>query len=445
MYKVGDIIDGSYTVTGICSDTGGMGAVVFVQALVSQPFPLVLKYCRETADEYVKRFRRETRLLTSYAGNGKVVNVVASNPDHDPPYVVMKYYQDGDLAKAAPQIRASYQALENVILLMIDALQELHSRGHFHRDIKPQNFLLDGPNIVVSDFGLTTEVGSETAFTRSSAYWGTFGYIPPEFLNGGFKNADASGDIFMLGKTIFNVATGRDALYIIQGDLPAPLYHVIDRCCSLNKLQRYQSLADLRQSVVAAFDVILNRGGGLGRVKQLLSAIEDRIQREQRYDPIQIGEFVEQLALLEAQDKIRICMELPSSLFSVLSQAPVQRYSEDFLASYEEMVDGQSYGWSYAETIASRMKVIFSSPDASSDVKSVALDLAIRASIYMNRYAAMDTCIEMIRGVKGEPLGSMVAALINKHRGTFVDSIEPVGCGNESVVRAIQANNTSKI
>src|SRR6185312_17557628 len=91
MYKVGDIIDGSYTVTGLCSDPGGMGAVVFVQALVSQPFPLVLKYCRETADEYVKRFRRETRLLTSYAGNGKVVNVVASNPDHDAPYVVMKY------------------------------------------------------------------------------------------------------------------------------------------------------------------------------------------------------------------------------------------------------------------------------------------------------------------------------------------------------------------
>lgn len=443
MYKVGDVIDGNYTVTGVCSEAGGMGAVVFVQARVPHPFTLVLKYCRETADEYVKRFRRETRLLTSYAGNSKVVNVVASNPDHDPPYVVMRYYQDGDLAKAASQIRTSYQALENVILQMIEALQELHSRGHFHRDIKPQNFLLDGSNIVVSDFGLTTEVGSETAFTRSSAYWGTHGYIPPEFLSGGFKNADASGDIFMLGKTIFNIATGRDALYIIQGGLPAPLYHVIDRCCSLNKLQRYQSLADLRQSVVAAFDVILNRGGGLGRVKQLLSAIEDRIQREQRYDPSQVGEFVEQLALLDAQDKVRICMELPNSLFSVLSQTPVQQYSKEFLASYAEMVDGQSYNWSYAEAIASKMKMIFSSQDADSSVKGFALDLAIKASIYMNRYAAMDTCIEMIRGVKEEPLGSMVAALINKHRGSFVDSIEPIGCGNESVVRAIQANNST--
>ena len=444
MYKEGDVIDGQFLVLGVCSEVGGMGTIVFVRPKVHYPFPVVLKYCRETAEEQVKRFRRETRLLTTYAGNSKVVNVVASNPEHDPPYFVMKYYPAGDLANAASGLRSSYSDLEAVILQMIDGLQELHSRGHFHRDIKPQNFLLDGTSIVVSDFGLTTEVGSETAFTRSSAWWGTHGYIPPEFLDGGFKNADAAGDIFMLGKTIYSIAAGKDPLYIIQGELPAPLYHVIDRCCSINKAQRYQNLSDLRQSVVAAFDVILNRGGGLGRVKQLLSAIEDRIQSEQRYDPAQIGEFVEQLALLNEPDKIRICMELPKQIFLVLGQAPVQQHAQEFLTSYAEMVDSQSYSWSYAEIIASNMKGIFSSPDAAIDVKGLALDIAINAAIYMNRYAAMDTCSEMVRDVKEEPLGSVVAALINKHRGSFVDSIEPVGCRNESIVRAIQANNAGE-
>jgi hypothetical protein len=137
-------------------------------------------------------------------------------------------------------------------------------------------------------------------------------------------------------------------------------------------------------------------------------------------------------------------MDLPNSLFSVLSQAPVQQCSWEFLTSYAEMVDSQSYGWGYAETIASNMKLIFSSPDADFKVKGFALDLAIKASVYMNRYAAMDVCIEMIRGINEEPLGSIVAALINKHRGSFVDSIEPVGCRNESIVRAIQANKTSE-
>ena len=55
-----------------------------------------------------------------------------------------------------------------------------------------------------TNFGLiSTEIGSETGFTRSSAYWGTHGYIPPEFLTGGFKHADAPGDVFMLGKTFY--------------------------------------------------------------------------------------------------------------------------------------------------------------------------------------------------------------------------------------------------
>jgi serine/threonine protein kinase len=443
MFKNGDIIDGQYTVTGICSETGGMGAIVFVESQIPMPFPIVLKYCREITEEHIKRFRRETRLLTRYAGNRKIVNIIASNPDYDPPYVVMRYYSDGDLTKMGATIRSSHEILENIILQMIEGLYELHSRGHYHRDIKPQNFLIDGTNIVVSDFGLSTEIGSETAFTRSSAYWGTPGYIPPEFLDGGFKYADASGDIFMLGKTIYNIATDCDPMYIVQGNLPAPLYHVIERCCSVNKRQRYQNLADFRQSVVAAFDVILGRGGGISIAKQLLNTIIDKIQREHQYDPNIIAAFVEQLGLLEGQEKARLCMEIPKELFSVFSQVPVQQYAKDFLTCYEEMVESQSYGWSYAETITSNMNTIFSSPDAEPSLKGVALDLAIRSAIYMNRFAAMDMCSKMICSVTEEPLGSIVATLINKHRSSFVDSIEPFNCPNQSIVCAIKANNAS--
>jgi serine/threonine protein kinase len=443
MYKTGDIIDGQYTVAGICSEMGGMGAIVFVDPPTPMPFPIVLKYFREITDEHIKRFRRETRLLASFAGNRKIVNIVASNPDHDPPYFVMRFYPDGDLMQMATTIRNSHEILENVILQMIEGLYELHSRGCYHRDIKPQNFLIDGANIVVSDFGLSTEIGSETAFTRSSAYWGTHGYIPPEFLGGGFKHEDASGDIFMLGKTIYSIATGSDPIYITQGNLPAPLFHVIDRCCSVDKLQRYQNLADFRQSVVASFDVILGRGGGVSIVKQLLNTIVDKINRERKYDSNVIADFVEQLGMIESQEKIRLCMEIPKDLFSVFSQAPVQQYAKRFFTCYEEMVESQSYGWSYAETIALNMNIIFSSPDAEPSLKGIALDLAIRAAIYMNRFAAMDTCSKMICSVTDEPLGSIVAALINKHRNSFVDSIEPFNCPNQSIVCAIKANNVS--
>src|SRR5260370_5607133 len=142
---------------------------------------------------------------------------------------------------------------------MLPADDRLYSRApcteQVHRHIKPQNFLLDGYQIVVSDFGLTTEIGSNTKFTRSSAWWGTHGFIPPEFLNGGFKYADAAGDIFMLCKTIYVFLKGRDPMYIVSDDVPPSLLHIIDRSCNVSKNLPYQNLSHLKECLVASCDV----------------------------------------------------------------------------------------------------------------------------------------------------------------------------------------------
>ncbi|HEY8716358.1 MAG TPA: protein kinase [Candidatus Acidoferrum sp.] len=204
MFDKGSIVNGKYRVEGLCSDAGGMGAIQFVTPVAGAlGYQIVLKYCRQGDEESTKRFRREVRLLATFKGNSKVVQIVDQDLDHNPPYFVMKYYPEGDLSKLTSQLSTSLDLQENIFLQMIDCIQELHSRGTFHRDIKPQNFLMSNSRVLVSDFGLTTEIGSKTAFTRSSKFWGTHGFIPPEFLNGGFKYADAAGDVFMLGKTIY--------------------------------------------------------------------------------------------------------------------------------------------------------------------------------------------------------------------------------------------------
>jgi serine/threonine protein kinase len=446
MLDAGDVIDAKYIVDGVCSNAGGMGTVLFVTPRKNVlKFRVVLKYCKDTADEQLKRFRREVRLLASFKGNSKVVRIVDHNLDHDPPYFVMKYYDDGDLLKYAPTITQSLEAQEHVILQMIDCIQELHSRDEFHRDIKPQNFLLDGNQVVVSDFGLTTEIGSETGFTRSSVFWGTHGYIPPEFLTGGFKHADAAGDVFMLGKTIYVLLTQRDPLYLVGDDIPAPIFHIIERCCSIPKAQRYQSLAELRQSVVAAFDVLLGRAGGVGKVKQLLSAIDDRLEQDHQYTTQEVSQFVEQLALLDVRDKIKICFEIPQRFFAVIRQQPVIASLPGFLAVYDRLVESQDYSWSYAETIAKNMKTIFSGEDVPIPHKALALDLAIRAACYMNRFAAMDTCREMITSVDDETLGLQVASLVTKHNATFVGSIEPSECRSDTIANALRVSRESEI
>jgi serine/threonine protein kinase len=439
LFVAGDIIDGKYEVKSLCSDAGGMGTVLFVRPLKQKlGFEIVLKYCKGDDEEHLKRFRREVRLLGTFKGNTRVVQIVDQDLDHDPPYFVMRHYPDGDLSTRAASLRGDYGAQESCFLQMIDCVQELHARNEFHRDIKPQNFLLDGDKIAVSDFGLTTELGSHTAFTRSSAWWGTQGYIPPEFLSGGFKNADAAGDIFMLGKTFYVLLTGRDATYLVADDVPPPLFHVISRCCNVSKSLRYQTLSQLKQSLVAAYDVVLARSGGFGRVKQLISVIEERLEQESKYSSSQVAGFVEQLAVLDEDDQVSICKELSIRFFWVIGQEPLNGALPGFLTIYGRLVQGNAYGFEYAETIASNMRQVFRGSGAPVGECARALGLAIHAAVYQNRYAAMDTCRSMITSVDDEVLGFHVAPVLLANRGAFVADIEPSECRSDAVRNALR-------
>jgi hypothetical protein len=91
---IGPIVDGRYRIIGLCSDAGGMGAILHVEPIAARsnrPLsnrPLVLKFCKVSEAELVARFRREIRLLSEFAGNPRVVEVVDKNLAHDPPYFV---------------------------------------------------------------------------------------------------------------------------------------------------------------------------------------------------------------------------------------------------------------------------------------------------------------------------------------------------------------------
>ena len=440
MFTLGETIDGKYRVEGVCSSIGGMGEILHVIQLAGAPaFPLVLKYCKDTDEEQLKRFRREVRLLNGFKSNSKVVQIWDQNLDADPPYFVMKFYTDGDLTTIAHELRSSYERQEACFLRMIDCIQELHARNEFHRDIKPQNFLRDGDELVVSDLGLSTEVSSATAFTRSSLWWGTHGYIPPEFLQGGFKHADAAGDIYMLGKTFYVLLTGREPAYLMPDDVPPPLFHIINRCCSLSKGARYQTLAELRQALVTSYDVLLNRAGGV--LQELFSAIRDRLATSDQYDTGEVSRFIEQLAMANEDEQRQVFSELPDVFFSAISQGPLADKLTPFLSIFETYVDGRSYAFGHAETIASRMNRIFRTVTVPPETRALALDLAIRAACYMNRFAAMDTCRAMVRAISDHNLALNVVPVILKPEAFFLADIEPSTCSDEAIRNAIRSIN----
>lgn len=241
------------------------------------------------------------------------------------------------------------------------------------------------------------------------------------------------GDIFMLGKTMYAILTGREPMYLMGEGVPAPLFHIIERCCAITKTSRYQSLAELKQSLVAAYDVLLGRAGGIGKVKQLLSVTKDRLEQENKYDAAEVTEFVEQLALFDESDQVLVCYELPKPFFAVIGQKPLTDRRPEFLNIYERLVERRDYSWSYAETIASQMRILFGSDAVLPKDKAQALDLAIRAAYYMNRFAAMDTCRLMVASVRDESLGLVVASVLLKYRDTFISDLEVSQCQSEAI------------
>lgn len=249
MYTNGDIINGRYEVQGLCSDSGGMGRLLFVRDIKNaDQGTIVLKYCLETNEEQINRFGREVRLLNEYKGNPKIAQLLDFDTQHTPPFFVMKHYEEGDLTSLTPHLKNNPEEQERIFLEMIDCINELHSRNQYHRDIKPQNFLLNHGAVVASDFGLSVEVGSATRCTKSTESWGTHGYIPPEFYSHeGFKKANEVSDIFMLGKSFYALLSGRNVNHLIEDEIPPPIFHVIEKCCAQNKEYRYQTLLDLKQ------------------------------------------------------------------------------------------------------------------------------------------------------------------------------------------------------
>lgn len=436
----GDVIDGRWRVARVLSDAGGMGKVLIVGDMQGQlAGELALKYCLGNEEQTLHRFRREVRLLASFYGNSRIAQVYSANVEHFPPYFVMKFYPDGDLLAFNGSLGVNYIAAEQVFNLMIEGINELHAKNIFHRDIKPQNFLREGASIVVSDLGLGAEVDSLTRFTESHVAWGTRGYLPPEFYDGGFKHADATSDIFMLGKTFYVLLTGRDPTYMSDDGIHPALFYVIERSSQQNKSRRFASLAELKQAMGFAFDVVLGRGGAIGKASQLLDTIQTTLSTENKFYPDQIIDFVNTLTVLDVDDKARICSELGPPFMMAISQGVLVDHLPIFLEVYKKMVEGEAYSWSFAETIADNMKRIFDAVDVPDKSRALALEIAVDGAERMNRFAAMDTCISMITSVSNEMLGTMVANVMQRNQHYFILNIEPSQCRSDAIRRFLYA------
>ncbi len=154
-----------------------------------------------------KRFIQEGRALASIS-HPHVVTVYGVGEHEGQPYLVMEHL-DGLPLSALPRPVPAAVALR-IGREIASGLAAAHARGLIHRDIKPQNVILEGPDqtVRIIDFGLAREADRHSPLlTTDGVIVGTPAYLSPESL--GKNPVDARTDVFGLGVVLYELLSGR--------------------------------------------------------------------------------------------------------------------------------------------------------------------------------------------------------------------------------------------
>jgi serine/threonine protein kinase len=201
------VIDGRYRVLKRIG-SGGMAEVYCVEdQQLGRRVALKLLHRRFADDEqFVERFRREA---SSAAGlsHPNIVGIF-DRGEWDGTYYIAMEFVEGRTLKDIVRERgaAPPEAAADITLQILRALRFAHQRGIVHRDIKPQNVLIDNDGRVrVADFGIARAGVSD--MTETGSVMGTAQYLSPEQAQG--KPVDARSDLYSTGVVLYELLTGR--------------------------------------------------------------------------------------------------------------------------------------------------------------------------------------------------------------------------------------------
>ncbi len=189
---------------------GGMGVVYKALNVNLDKFVAIKTISLGLASEEIitNRFRTEARALAKLQ-NPNIVSIFDLRVDDNQWFIVMEYVDGTTLAqKIREQEAVPWQECLIIFKQILSAVGHAHRAGIIHRDIKPNNILLNREGMVkITDFGLAKDQ-KNLSHTQTSSTGGTLYYMSPEQVKG-LQFTDNRSDIYSLGLTLYEMLAGK--------------------------------------------------------------------------------------------------------------------------------------------------------------------------------------------------------------------------------------------
>jgi len=290
---IGTVLSGRYKLEAKLG-SGGMSTVYLANDGTLDRAVAVKVMHREMSEQpdQLERFRQEARAVAKLS-HPNVVAVIDAGEDGGHPYIVFEYVEGETLKQRIARLGAldTQEALAYAIEIA-RGLTVAHARNMVHRDIKPQNVLIDAEGRAkLTDFGISRQL-EQDGMTATGRVLGTTDYVAPEQAMG--HPVDPRSDIYSLGVVLYEMLVGQVpfhadsqvgvAMKHVNEDLPdvqqrrpeisAATALVVERSTDKDPAERYQEVGEMIDDLSTALEVEAARAGSTtGEATSVLDAV----------------------------------------------------------------------------------------------------------------------------------------------------------------------------
>jgi eukaryotic-like serine/threonine-protein kinase len=292
---IGTILSGRYRLESKLG-SGGMSTVYLARDETLERWIAIKVLHREISDQpdQIERFRREARSVAQLS-HPNVVSVIDAGEDGGYPYIVFEYVEGETLKQRIERLgRLPLDESAAYAIEIARGLGTAHLQRLVHRDVKPQNVLIDVEGRAkVTDFGIARSLESDRALTATGRVLGTTDYVSPEQAMG--QGVDARSDIYALGVVLYEMIVGdvpfhaetlvgvamkhvNDPVPDVRAQRPevsAALAAVVDHATEKDPDERYTDMPAMLGDLESALEVEVARAGGgtQGEVTNVLDSV----------------------------------------------------------------------------------------------------------------------------------------------------------------------------